>query len=341
MTTTKEAGRARDDETGPALPPQPARSRVRQAISLLLKVAVSAGLIALVASKVDIAAVSGRIAVVDRAWASVALVLFLAQLVISALRWWEIAKRLGVPLTRSAAVRLGFIGHAFSQALPTAIGGDAVRAWLAARESGVFGRAISSVLCDRVVALVVLLLIASAGQALLSGPYESVAPLAALKLVIWAITAVAVVGTLIGADVVLPLSRFKGGAALRRLLLDIRTVVGKPWIQAVEVLALSIAVQLCLILAVYCIGRGLALPLDLTVCLLMIPPILVATVLPISVGGWGVREGAMVVGLGLVGVPAEGALALSILFGLGNLVLAIPGGVLWLFARGSQPRRHA
>ena len=41
-------------------------------------------------------------------------------------------------------------------------------------------------------------------------------------------------------------------------------------------------------------------------------------------------EGAMVVALGLVDVPAESALALSIMFGLGVLCVGLPGGVLWL-----------
>jgi len=61
------------------------------------------------------------------------------------------------------------------------------------------------------------------------------------------------------------------------------------------------------------------------------------SMIPISFGGWGVREGAMVVFFGLVGVPAADALAMSILFGLAALVAGLPGGVLWVVQRRAQP----
>jgi hypothetical protein len=52
--------------------------------------------------------------------------------------------------------------------------------------------------------------------------------------------------------------------------------------------------------------------------------------LPISVGGWGVREGAAIGLFGLVGVSSADALAWSILLGLAGIVAAIPGSLLWL-----------
>ena len=54
--------------------------------------------------------------------------------------------------------------------------------------------------------------------------------------------------------------------------------------------------------------------------------------LPISIAGWGVREQAMVTAFALIGVPGEGALALSILFGLIALLFGLPGGVVWLMS---------
>lgn len=324
----------------PDMPLRPGASRRRRAAVFVAKIAVSAALIALVASKVDMAAVSGRIAILDPTWAVAALALLVAQLVFSAFRWWEIGRRLGMPLSHASAVRLVLIGHAFSQALPTAVGGDAVRAWLAARESGVFGRAVSSVLCDRVLALVVLLLIASASQAFLGGLAAATASMHALRLGIWSITALSIAGILVGPEVMRPFKNLRAGAILGRLLVDIRAVFGRPWILAAKVLALSVAVQLCIILGTYCIGQSLFLPLDVAACLLIIPPILVATVLPISFGGWGVREGAMVVGLGLVGIRPDGALALSVLFGIANLLAGIPGALLWLLDRSAHPRSH-
>ena len=51
-------------------------------------------------------------------------------------------------------------------------------------------------------------------------------------------------------------------------------------------------------------------------------------VLPISIAGWGIREVAMIIGLGFIGVGSENALALSLLFGFLMLLIALPGGAL-------------
>jgi len=79
-------------------------------------------------------------------------------------------------------------------------------------------------------------------------------------------------------------------------------------------------------------------------CFFLVPPVILAMTLPISIAGWGVREGAMIVTLGLVGVPQESALVLSILFGLGTMIAAFPGGIIWLFTRNrtvpSMPGRE-
>ena len=59
---------------------------------------------------------------------------------------------------------------------------------------------------------------------------------------------------------------------------------------------------------------------------------------PLEIGkGRIVREGAMVVGFGLYGVPADVAIAVSITYGLAILVTSLPGGILWLMARRSTP----
>ena len=48
-----------------------------------------------------------------------------------------------------------------------------------------------------------------------------------------------------------------------------------------------------------------------------------------SGAGLGVREGAMITAFGLIGVPSEGTLVLSIMYGLMGLLLAVPGGIVW------------
>ena len=123
---------------------------------------------------------------------------------------------------------------------------------------------------------------------------------------------------------------------MRILVVDMHKAMRPPWLLVGRIVALSLAAHMSIILALWCIGQSLALSLTLAGCLVMMPPILVMAILPISVGGWGVREGAMVVGLGVLGVPSDGALALSLLFGIANLILSVPGIVLWLASRDTR-----
>lgn len=58
---------------------------------------------------------------------------------------------------------------------------------------------------------------------------------------------------------------------------------------------------------------------------------------PISFAGWGVREGAMIVGLAWLGVVAADALAMSVAFGFLQVMLAVPGAVLWMARRRTVP----
>ena len=54
-------------------------------------------------------------------------------------------------------------------------------------------------------------------------------------------------------------------------------------------------------------------------------PALLLSMLPISLAGWGVREAAMVTGMGLLGVPAGLALTTSVAFGISMIIASLPG----------------
>ncbi len=63
--------------------------------------------------------------------------------------------------------------------------------------------------------------------------------------------------------------------------------------------------------------------------MVMFPLVVLLTMLPISIAGWSVREAAMVAAFAYVGVDAPGALALSVAFGLVQVAIGLPGGLLW------------
>ena len=65
----------------------------------------------------------------------------------------------------------------------------------------------------------------------------------------------------------------------------------------------------------------------------ILPVVMLLTSLPISFAGWGLREGAMIIALGVYGVPQETALALSLVYGVLHLVSALPGLALWILKK--------
>ena len=65
---------------------------------------------------------------------------------------------------------------------------------------------------------------------------------------------------------------------------------------------------------------------------LIIPILGLLMLAPISIAGWGLREGVMVIGLGYLGVLPENAFALSILYGILLLVVSLPGLLIWLLS---------
>ncbi|HYM03555.1 MAG TPA: lysylphosphatidylglycerol synthase domain-containing protein [Stellaceae bacterium] len=99
--------------------------------------------------------------------------------------------------------------------------------------------------------------------------------------------------------------------------------------RALEVSLLTLVSQGCMVAAYVVAARELAAPLPILDLAAAGSVVMFAASLPISVSGWGVREIASVYTLGLLGVPAEQAVAISILVGFTALVclLAVAGGV--------------
>jgi uncharacterized membrane protein YbhN (UPF0104 family) len=87
---------------------------------------------------------------------------------------------------------------------------------------------------------------------------------------------------------------------------------------------------------VFLIATAVGVEVELIHVLVLFPPVFLVSLLPISIAGWGVREGAMVAALSLVGVDEASALAVSILFGLGVLLVGLPGGLVWFAGKGKK-----
>jgi uncharacterized protein (TIRG00374 family) len=304
----------------------------RKTLATAAKAATTAIIIWLVLSHVELAPVATRLSRLGPLQVAIALVPFMAQILLAAERWRLICGRLGIALRLGWALQIVIIGTFFNQTLPSAVGGDAMRVWLLVRDRVALGKALNTVLCDRVLALVVLTALSMATLPLF---YRHVADPSAR----YAVTAFIVVGLaafavflVSGARIAHLLRRWRFSRPFGDLANDFHSLFTAPAV-TIALVGWSLTIHLLTIVAAWLIAKVLAIDVSLLNCLIVIPPVVLVTMLPFSIAGWGLREGAMVVGFGLVGVIPSDALAISICFGLANVLLGLPGGLLWLLNR--------
>lgn len=300
-------------------------------VSVAIKTIITLSLLGWLLHRIDLAPLFARLGSLHPGMAVAAVALLMAQLLLAGWRWAMVARTIGAPLTREATIRLTLIGQFFNQTLPSAIGGDAVRAWMAQREGMSLAKAISGVFADRLVALVFLVAIVGAT---LPAFYARV-DVPELRLGIAALVAATAIGVVVllvlGPAVSRLLRRHRWTQALGQLADDLRAVMvsrGAP-----PVMASALLVHLGVVTSVWLVARALAIDVGLLDCLVLVPPIVLVTTLPISIAGWGVRESATVIGFGFVGVSAVDAVALSVVFGLMQIAIGLPGGAVWMMRR--------
>jgi hypothetical protein len=63
---------------------------------------------------------------------------------------------------------------------------------------------------------------------------------------------------------------------------------------------------------------------------LIVPPVTLVQLLPVSLAGWGIREAALVIVLSAFDTPSEIALTVALLFGACQVLIALPGGLVWV-----------
>ncbi|MGE0611968.1 MAG: lysylphosphatidylglycerol synthase transmembrane domain-containing protein [Hyphomicrobiales bacterium] len=308
----------REAAAGGSLRPYPA---------IALKLAIGAGLLALLFTAIDFPELWRRLAAVDPLCFAAAVALMMVQLAIYAVRLHVMAAAAGGYLPLGQAVIANFELMFFTQAVPTQLAGDAVRA-LRARKCGMsWPQAITAILLDRVVGVSVMLLVAPLLLLAIpdSGRGQVLLALGALLAV-----AAAGLGVLYHAGSVL--KRLEHWRAVRlaiRASEAFRLLLARPRDLARAALA-SVAGHACSGLAASVLAAGLALDLPVWPAVAAMALVQIAVLLPLSIGGWGVREGAFVVVMSLLGLSATDALAVSILYGLATLVTGLAGGAVWL-----------
>lgn len=297
-----------------------------------LQIAVLVALIWLIWRAVDWRAAMALLASADPRWLVAAALALTVQTVLSALRWRITAAQLGIGLSRGDALREYYLSQVVNQSLPGGVVGDAGRAVRARGQAGLLASG-QAVVFERIAGQIGLLalLIVGIGVAM-AVPTGMVWPM-------WLIVPVGIgFAALAGIVVAVYLQAAKDSALGRSIRSFAHAVAHRDVWRAQAALSLGTAVCNITAFGLCAVALGVALPLLAAVSL--VPLILFAMVLPLSISGWGLREGAATVLFPLVGATASEGLAVSIAFGLIFLSTVVPGLLLtWMRPNAPVLRR--
>ena len=300
-------------------------------VSLAISVALLAAVIVSVFAVSEPAVLLSGLSRIAPSSVAVVVLLLTAGLLLSALRLKLITGDLGYSLSmRDATATLSvgqLAGNLFFQLAGQMIG----RGVMLARRG--IPPAASVVISgyERVFALFVSLTLAACGATYLFGKLSfdlQTGGLALLKLVL-GLTAVTAAGAAIA----------WGGHAARIL----RQVTLTLALQLLRSTMMSLTIQLTTLAAYVVAGRALAPHIDFASLAAAACVIMFAASLPISLGGWGMREMSAVVALQAVGLPSASALLLALLIGVLSIMVVGATAVLLMAGSGKSvaPRAAA
>lgn len=289
---------------------------------------MSAGLLGAVALFVEPREVMAQVERLSVGWAALALLVSVFQIMLSAWRWQFTAGRVGAPLRFSYAWREYYLALLVNQLLPGGILGDAGRAHRHARQAGSRGSAWRAVIIERTSGQVAIVLLTLA--ALLFSPLWH-------AVLGWQTSLVLMGGLgLLAVALWQGLSRLpsrKLPAWWHAMTVDIKRGLFSPGVWHLQ-LGSSLAIVMSYGLVMVCAARAIGVDIAALQLLALAPVLLLAMLVPLSVAGWGLREGAAAGTWALVGLPSAQGVAISLAYGVLVLLSSLPG--IWV----ALDRRH-
>lgn len=314
----------------------PLSGRVRRASSFIVKLSISAGLLAVLFRQTDVDAVMGRLRQVEPGWIALALVMHAALLLVSGWRWRRLLVTQDVHASTWQLTLSCLVANFFNNFLPSNIGGDFVRIADTAGLTGSRTVATAVVLLDRVLGLIALFAVAATGSLLLPDALPGAEYLWILFVLGAVASTVVISRPALVPRLLQPLARVRREWMLERLgrLEDMLARVGSDRGRLIQAFCGALVVQVLVVLFYLCVARGLAIDLPVRDAMVIVPISLVIQLAPVSINGFGVREAVFSYLFRRLGHPVDAGLALSIA-GAALLILAsLPGGALFLLRRG-------
>ena len=298
-------------------------------LKLIVKILITVAILAIIARSIDLSTVFNVVRNMSPEYLIFALIMQLLSAGLASYRWFLIMRRLKFGQGPLFYLKSYLKGSFFNQALPGGIGGDAYRVLECSRMGNGKKAAFYGVLLDRILGLIGLLLL----NLIANIAYPDLLP-AAIFHILNAIALGGIAAVIVFAMVgkIDRFAEYKFTRHLHEISADMRRVYHDQ--RAIMLHSvISVLIHFISMLAVYFIGIGVGLHYDLLTFLVLVPPVMLLTIAPISLAGWGVREGGMIGLFLLIGADKALVLSMSVLYGLILLAASMPGLYLFLMNR--------
>jgi uncharacterized membrane protein YbhN (UPF0104 family) len=307
----------------------PARARSKHLV-LWIRVLVSVGMLVFLFVRMpreELSDLFSEWTARDIEWLLAALGVTAGAVVLGAMRWRQVLRTLGVKVNLYRLTMLHLSGQFVGNFLPTTVGGDVLRIRRLSRITQDAPRTFASVVIERLTGWVVLPLMTFAafainpGLAKLGAASSSAMGLAIATLVVLLVLVWVAEHPLVG-------RRLNGGGQAKQMLSGLHLGLGefrKRPREVVRLLGVGVLYQGALIVATALAAEALKIDVSPTAWLAFAPVVLIAQVLPLSIGGLGVREGALVLFLGPLGVTDAEAILLGLLLYAITLIVSLLG----------------
>lgn len=282
---------------------------------------MSVALLGVVLAYVDLGEMRKALEDGDWRWFLAGAVFIACAVVIGALRWRVLLDGGQIRATRLRASKVFAASVVLNHVLPTSVGGDALRTWLVGRESGRLVSAATATIVDKLASLVCLVTLAWVALAL----DPDGVPGSVVGVFVWITVGLALVlvAAALAAMGVRPiLHRLPG-----RVVVMIREIwtTFRVWVKSAKLMSsfvsLAVTYQVLVVLAYMLIGKTVGLELTFALMAVSLSVVLLAMMIPVSIGGLGVREGGFVLLLGQADIGAAQATVFSLL-SVGAMVVA-------------------
>jgi glycosyltransferase 2 family protein len=287
---------------------------------------------------IDLPALWDRVRGMNPTWILLALVTYALTQSIAVWRWHRLLRAQHIEVERRQLTESIWVSMFFNNFLPGNIGGDVVRITDTASAAGSKTLAMTVILVDRVLGLAALVIIASSG-ALVAALFGVHVPGARWVWLTSAFGAAAAIS-------VIAMPQLVGHALLPMRALN------RPWLteraQRLEdavirfrnapsavagAFAGAIVVQITIVAFYLLTAEGLSVPLPVSLGAVLIPVSLVVQMAPVSINGFGVREAVFAFFFRRFGLPADAAVALSLVSTGIVMGLSLVGGFYFLKRR--------